>query len=111
MFKPGDEVVCVDDGPMLTPRRKSVAGPSGLVAGKSYTIQKVRPNFSDPSVVMVELVGVSHGCNLFATPGYAAYRFRRVHKRNDRLSIESFMTMPGGFEEPRRPAKTKEKTQ
>jgi hypothetical protein len=45
---------------------------------------------------------------------YYAGNFRKVERRNDRLSIEAFMTMPGGFEEPRRPkapAKKRERAQ
>lgn len=95
MLKPGDEVVCVDDAPRDW-------RPVGLTRGEVYVVECVHP-FG--AAFFVTLCGEVAPHSV----GWWSDRFRKVQKRNDRLSIESFMTMPGGFEEPRRPAKTKEK--
>jgi len=44
--------------------------------------------------------------DFWGDPRYAARRFRKVQRRKTDLSIEAFLTIKPGFEEPRRsPAK------
>ncbi len=107
-FKPGDEVVCVrmDCRPAMI--------------GGTFTIARVHP----PGVAIPDSTG-----RLFRTPGWTVWlveehygptpscvgfipdRFRKVQKRNDRLTIEAFSVIKdGGFEEPKRaPAKKRER--
>lgn len=93
-FKPGDEVVCVDAKPRL------YAAPN-IKEGSVYTVVRVTRGR------VVELAEARHHPD---TLGFWADRFRKVQKRNSSLSIESFLTIKPGFEEPRRvttPAKEK----
>lgn len=91
-FKPGDEVVCVHatnfhDDP--------------CVVGSTYRVAAVR---SFPGGQGLDLKGIPvEGCLWL---GHAPGRFRKVNRRNSRLTIEAFMTMPGGFEEPKRKSPT-----
>jgi len=87
-FKPGDEVVCVDD-----------EGTSVVIKGQRYVVVDAYRHF-------IALAGVY---GTFA-PGMYARRFRKVQKRNDRLTIEALSVIKDGFEEPKRaPAKKREK--
>lgn len=111
-FKPGDEVEVVKVGPQ-----------SGLfiAVGQQHTIREVSPmidqygrphNWADGEALGVKLVGIKA-----AKPGsvhtdahFHPSLFRKVQKRNDRLTLEAFFTVPGGFEEPKRtPAKRRER--
>ena len=97
-FKIGDEVVCVD---------ASLAWgiePHSLIKGETYTVVGlVDPEGFDPGVVVQ--VPSPH----YST-AWSPRRFRKVQKRNDRLTLETFFTVPGGFEEPKRtPAKRRER--
>lgn len=98
-FKPGDEVVCVFAGPWWC---TDTSGPtSGPRRDSVWTVE---------SLDLCEEYGTTIG--LIGWPGdsFAAECFRKAQPRNDRLTIEAFMTMPGGFEEPRRaPAKKRER--
>jgi len=102
-FKPGDEVVCVDDKPKTLYRPWSgtvVEGQVYVVAG--YTTPP--EGHLDHGAVSVVIVGAPNidmkwGVDI----GYKPSRFRKVQKRDSSLSIEAFLTIKPGFEEPRRP--------
>jgi len=103
-FKPGDAVACV------------VTQPQGFsVAGEVYEVARVWVHPVSGRLVL-DLAGVENGCD-FGPPyfwGHYASRFRKVERKTDSLSIESFLTIKPGFEEPRRapaPAKTPERVQ
>jgi len=110
-FKPGDEIVCVNDGPI----DGRLGWQANIRAGEIYTVSAVGivpPPHPQWGMVTVHLVGVSHVCRTHGIEvGYRADRFRKVERRNDSLSIEAFLTIkPGQFEEPRKaPAKKREK--
>lgn len=101
-FKVGDEVVCVNN----TNRPNAIWFPGCKPQlNTKYTVTGLLIDpWGDPAVTLAELDN--------ADTGYAAWRFRKVQKRNDRLTIEAFMTVPGGFEDPKRttPAKKRERT-
>ena len=97
-FKPGDEVVCVDAKPRLYPAEM-------LKEGAVYTVTCVLYGH------LVELAEARHHPD---TDGFWADRFRKVQRRKTDLSIESFLTIKPGFEEPRRvttPTRKKETAQ
>ena len=97
-FKPGDEVVCVDARLQPRPDRLPCAP---LARGATYTVSTVGLN--PVNEVVVYLVGQPNPCPGGLDWGYWPYRFRKVQKRNDRLTIEAFLTIkPGQFEEPKR---------
>lgn len=101
-FKPGDEVVCVSDDLQWG------FYPCPLVAGQVYTVLGVASIRATDGASFSVDVGVPS----MATGGlWRPSRFRKVQRKNPRLSIEAFMTVPGGFEEPRRktPAKKRER--
>lgn len=93
-FKPGDEVVCVN----ATPRIGRVWGGTPPIVGEIYTVRYVIP---DPLYMEAAALILCEIENLDL--GYAASRFRKVERRKTDLSIESFLTIKPGFEEPRRP--------
>ena len=97
MFRVGEEVVCVSG---MQDR---------LEKGATYMIVHVGDgNFSLGIYVAVAGVFRSDGELAMWHPT----RFRKVERRNDSLSIEAFLTIKPGFEEPRKaPAKRKERTQ
>jgi hypothetical protein len=100
-FKPGDEVVCVDDS-----RRNPDFGWHGTVKrGLVYTVAAVGPppfRLGRHSV-SVFILGAPNICPLDRVDiGYLPDRFRKVQRRKTDLSIESFLTIRPGFEEPRR---------
>lgn len=106
-FKPGDEVVCVDAGPVDWPWTGDAP-----IEGSVYNVIAVGPSRlrpGQPVVFLAEIRNDGDGIN----DGYLASRFRKVQKSNDGLSIEAFLTIkPGQFEEPRRtvePAKKRER--
>lgn len=95
-FKPGDEVVCVD-------ARETAPG-WPLVEGRVYTVHSVGFGFlSGRAYLRVTLE--SHA----AQSGWRASRFRRVQRKKTDLSIEAFLTIKPGFEEPRRVSQPKRK--
>lgn len=87
-FKPGDEVVCVDN-----------KGAPELSVGATYTVTAVL--YGGEGLTVAE----ADPSEWWAV-GYWSERFREVNRRNSRLTIEAFMTMPGGFEEPKRKSPT-----
>jgi hypothetical protein len=106
-FKPGDEVVCVDDRAFFDPRRLPIVAPP---KGSVWTVFRVglRPDTGEVSVWIVGFANPSRktGEDL----GFFPRRFRKVARRNDSLSIEAFLTIKPGFEEPKRaPAKKRER--
>lgn len=102
-FKVGDEVVCVDDtigdGPgfgWLNP----------LVLGRIYQVSGAaldpRSESCNTGETVVFLAGHPNpGIDGSGDFGFFASRFRKVRRQNPRLSIESFLTIKPGFEEPR----------
>lgn len=101
-FKPGDEVVCVDaslyePGPWLG---------DPPVEGCVYVVDALSHFRGEPHLHLAE---ISNHYGLGGNDlGYRARRFRKVQRKNPRLAIETFMTMPGGFEEPKRKIPAKE---
>ena len=97
-FKPGDEVVCVDSN---FEDFGLCCGTPDPVVGDNYIVADV---FADDEGVWVCLIG-------FDGLDFLAVNFRKVQKRNDRLTIEAFSVIKdGGFEEPKRaPAKKRER--
>jgi len=105
-FKPGDEVVCVD---------ASECGE--LIEGRAYTIRDVfrpgafcRDAFGNGGIAGAWGVDLAEVKNPRACrAGYRAERFRKVQRRKTDLSVEAFLTIKPGFEEPRRPAPAKKR--
>lgn len=101
-FKVGDEVVCVDASP------SHYHGIHSLILGATYRITAFDGLPPEPDGTI--------GLHLAEVPtpppsyiGWASTRFRKVQRRNSRLTLEAFFKVPGGFEEPKRaPAKTPE---
>lgn len=106
MFRVGDEVVCVDASPCAATGRVS-----GLAHGGRYTVAALCGGTGGLGVLLIEAVAPA---TVLWGPdyGFRASRFRKVQKRNDRLTIEAFSVIKdGGFEEPKRraPAKKRER--
>jgi len=111
-FKPGDELVCVVADPL--PASKEYAATADvLVAGDIYTVEAVYFCYwFDRAVVILSEADNGPPYRGFKDEGFGAWRFRKIERRNDSLSIEAFRTIQdGGFEEPKRkaPAKKREK--
>ena len=102
-FKVGDEVVCINN-----------ENDDLLKVGSVYTVAEflaAGDGHEDwtTDVDSVQLVEIGH-VEDDDVYGFAAEHFRKVQRRNSRLTLESFFTVPGGFEEPKRtPAKTPER--
>lgn len=93
MFKPGDEIV-----------KFRLSGPAGeltIPIGTVVIVDRVVGPYGDD--VGLKILGwPDHGL------GHLASTFRKVQRKNSRLTLEAFFTVPGGFEEPKRaPAKKK----
>lgn len=114
-FRVGDEVVCVDDSKATSP----VYGLGATywnppVRGATYTIAGLGVAWDGASPVVYLAEQANPHRDTGEEQGYWAARFRKVERRNDRLSIEAFSVIKdGGFEEPRRkaPAKKRERVQ
>jgi len=105
-FKPGDEVVCVDTSPCVR------TGHAPFTEGAIYTIRAVDADYPSGVVGLMfeEVPAMEFWCG--QELGWDSRRFRKVQKRNDRLTIEAFSTIKDGFEEPKRaPAKKRERVQ
>lgn len=99
MFGVGQQVVCVDDGQRSTRFAPTV----GIKKGSVYTIRSLGFWPGDGCTPVVFLKETQNDNNLQELDcGYAPSRFRPVAKRSDTLTIESFLTIKPGFEEPRR---------
>jgi hypothetical protein len=102
-FKPGDEVVCVDASPSF---RVAAGRP---VKGAVYVVEGYDESRIDGIGLIIAGLGWSHDFDGL-TVGWSPLRFRKIERRNDSLSIEAFLTIKPGFEEPRRaPAKKRER--
>lgn len=99
-FKPGDEIEKFRIG-------GGILTPFSLPVGTRATVAEIIrcPHWHCDGVRLVEFP--DHGS------GHAVLSWRKVQKRNDRLTIEAFLTIkPGQFEEPKRaPAKKRERVQ
>ena len=97
MFRVGDEVVCVDASTDAGCRWIGDAP----VEGQVYTIRALGPSRLSqlPGVWLNEIRHCGKGG---WDEAYRASRFRKVQRRKTDLSIESFLTIKPGFEEPRR---------
>lgn len=100
-FRVGDEIVAVDDG------GHTLGCPlPHLMVGSVYVATEV----TDPyecldcgSCAGVRIADIP--LNLYEQNGsweYAACSFRKVERKSDSLSIEAFLTIKPGFEEPKR---------
>lgn len=97
MFKVGDEVVCVD---------VSWHGTGHAPDLDLINIDQVYQVAHCVAGGGVRLLGIPS----FNPMGYRAERFRKVQRTRQDLSIERFLTIKPGFEEPKRaPEKQKEK--
>jgi len=86
-FKPGDEIICIDDNGLLSTEPKR---------GEVYTAGEIQT--TGRGAVFVRVIGFKD-----AGFGFYARRFCKVIRRNDSLSIEAFLTIkPGQYEDPRR---------
>lgn len=95
-FKVGDEVVCVSSTFHTYGEDAADTFPT---KGQVYTVHSFVSDDEGVWVVLCEIL--SHL--------YDPAKFRKVQRRNSRLTLEAFFTVPGGFEEPKRaPAKTPE---
>ncbi len=103
-FKPGDEVVFVAKVPLWDGENDRPAPD----CSKTYTCVEVGADSSDVCGVCLSDVWVliDDGSDFPLCP----CTLRKVQKRLESLKIESFMTMPGGYEEPRRKAPEKART-
>jgi hypothetical protein len=100
-FKPGDDVIAVLD---LGEANGLASPPVGWVGIVTW----VCPHPFLPDVWGIDL----DNWPLEKGHHHDAGRFRKVERRTDRLSIEAFLTIKPGFEEPRRaPAKKRERVQ
>lgn len=105
-FKVGDEVAKRAD-PTLVPRAGQVVG-SRFREGEVLVVADVLTHPSWGDVIGLRFAGVSDQ----HPAGYDSRCFRKVERKPNSLSIESFLTIKPGFEEPRRePAKTPERVQ
>lgn len=106
-FKPGDEVVCVDDATL----HGSDAPPKGIAKGGVYTVAAVGPSPTNNPIVrgrlVVFLVGTQNtGTVTGLDIGYAPSRFRKVQRRD----LTEWLATENTIEEPRRsPAKKRER--
>jgi len=106
-FKAGDEVVCVDD----SRPEDNWPGPYPVV-GRVYRVEGFDESGpDDEGSVGLIIEGLGFGWDPgWGTVGWRHTRFRKVQRRNSRLTLEALFTVPGGFEEPKRaPAKTPER--
>ena len=92
-FKPGDEVTLAVRGVWASVTTKEEV--SGPVFGAVYVVERVFIARDEPAITLV-------GVPLPWKGGYRASRFRKVERKSDGLSIESFLTIKPGFEEPKR---------
>jgi hypothetical protein len=97
-FKPGDEVVCVNNDPVGgMPWKGDVP-----VIGKTYTVRATSWFRNETHLHLCQM----HNPHLGIQLGYRASRFRKVQSRD----LSAWLSTSTNFEEPRRsPAKTKEK--
>jgi hypothetical protein len=96
MFRVGDEVVCVD-----ARGRPGCAWYGDVpIEWQVYTIRAVGISrlSGELGVWLNEIRNDGGGID----DAYRAIRFRKVQRRNTDLSVESFLTIKPGFEEPRR---------
>jgi hypothetical protein len=101
MFKVGDKIACVRPGWMFDLPCHFRRAPE-LVRNGEYTVARVIGGGAG-----VQLIEVWPEGDYYA---FDARRFRKVERRNDSLSIEAFLTIKPGFEEPKRaPAKKRER--
>ncbi len=98
-FKPGDEVVCVsNDGWDWDYFKMPVP-----VVGCRYTVTAVIPDAETAEHPEIAPSPALELAELRSDAGaYPPECFRKVERRNDSLSIESFLTIKPGFEEPKR---------
>ena len=115
MFKPGDEVVCIR-AQTLDPKYLYPDDMPELFVGSVYTVAYVKECFdgygNSEGLGLVFAEPETHWTSLHGDVGaHCPTKFRKVQKRSSGLSLESFLTIKPGFEEPRRsPEKAKEKT-
>lgn len=101
MFRVGDEVVCVD-----AQRREFSGNPENcnlLTQGAVYTVRRLA--YGGLGVHLAEVRNMNPS-------GFWHDRFRKVQRKTSDLSIETFLTIKPGFEEPRRtttPARKRER--
>lgn len=113
-FKPGDEVVCVNAGQLPG----AATGPTNLrlrawlEVGRIYVVAAVGicPVKGKPFVLLADQPQIVSP-ELGIVPGFAPRRFRKVQRRKTDLSIEAFLTIKPGFEEPKRVTEPKPKRQ
>lgn len=96
-FKPGDEVVSVRRPDLARQGFHALA--TTIKEGEVHTVEWVGTHPSGLSAV--RLVGVKQSSP--RSIGFDSRCFRKVQRRKTDLSIESFLTIKPGFEEPRRP--------
>ncbi len=115
-FKPGDEVVCVDDSPGRT---SGLAFP--CARGAVYIVRKVwfpgdvlptGPRTTTTAVALVGMPDWNPNPHVF---GIAPSRFRKVQKRKDTRNLTEWLSQPSFHDEeqqspaPRSPAKKRER--
>lgn len=103
-FKPGDEVVCVDIGPSKCGGRWG----GDLVKGQVYTVWGITPYtdfYGDHGVALVELDAPDRP-DCPELQFFAAWRFRKVQRRDLSAWLETAAKNTDALDKPRRaPAK------
>jgi hypothetical protein len=93
VFKVGDEVTRVGEGIFVSSHTgEEILGP---IFGEVYVVESVLMAYDEPAITLV-------GISMPWFGGFRASRFRKVQRKSTDLSIESFLTIKPGFEEPRK---------
>lgn len=98
-FKPGDEVVCVDAGPVRPGEIQALGHGDSVpaIAGQIYTVKGfgVWPgDWVTPVVYLVEIKNDDRGDDM----GFLPRRFRKVQRRD----LSAWLNTATKFEEPKR---------
>jgi len=90
-FRVGDDVVCLQDD--WHDGEGCFVEPGDPVVDGVYRVEAINKEYDG-------LFARLEGCP--SVGGYAVDYFRKVERKSDSLSIESFLTIKPGFEEPKR---------
>lgn len=99
-FKPGDEVVCIDNSrspewDAWEMRRFGILTPMPLSVGSAYTVSAITKNGNGVQILGVPSCGEVRG---YTGRGFRSSRFRKVQRRN----LTEWLSQKTKFEEPKR---------